>query len=58
MPTYIGTATSRVDGHAKVTGAAKYAGERVVFGRPIGAYQARHVAGEMLPLAGPPNLCL
>jgi len=27
MPTYIGTATSRVDGHAKVTGAAKYAGE-------------------------------
>ena len=27
MTTYIGTATSRVDGHAKVTGAAKYAGE-------------------------------
>ena len=24
---YIGTPTSRVDGHAKVTGAAKYAGE-------------------------------
>lgn len=27
MATYIGVATSRVDGHAKVTGAAKYAGE-------------------------------
>src|ERR1700759_2661017 len=27
MPTYIGTAISRVDGRAKVTGAAKYAGE-------------------------------
>src|SRR3984957_5052090 len=27
MTTYIGTATSRVDGHAKVTGTAKYAGE-------------------------------
>jgi xanthine dehydrogenase YagR molybdenum-binding subunit len=27
MTTYIGTATSRVDGSAKVTGAAKYAGE-------------------------------
>jgi xanthine dehydrogenase YagR molybdenum-binding subunit len=25
--TYIGTPTSRIDGHAKVTGAAKYAGE-------------------------------
>ncbi|MFY9623489.1 MAG: xanthine dehydrogenase family protein molybdopterin-binding subunit, partial [Rhodoplanes sp.] len=27
MTTYIGTATSRVDGRAKVTGAAKYAAE-------------------------------
>ena len=27
MAPYIGTPTSRVDGHAKVTGAAKYAGE-------------------------------
>jgi xanthine dehydrogenase YagR molybdenum-binding subunit len=27
MTTYIGTATSRVDGRLKVTGAAKYAGE-------------------------------
>jgi xanthine dehydrogenase YagR molybdenum-binding subunit len=27
MTRYIGTATSRIDGHAKVTGAAKYAGE-------------------------------
>jgi xanthine dehydrogenase YagR molybdenum-binding subunit len=32
---YIGTATPRVDGHAKVTGAAKYAGE---FGAPNLAY--------------------
>ena len=27
MASYIGTATSRVDGRAKVTGEAKYAGE-------------------------------
>jgi xanthine dehydrogenase YagR molybdenum-binding subunit len=27
MASYIGTSTSRVDGHAKVTGSAKYAGE-------------------------------
>ena len=27
MTTYIGTATSRIDGRAKVTGAARYAGE-------------------------------
>ena len=27
MTSYIGTATSRIDGRAKVTGAAKYAGE-------------------------------
>jgi xanthine dehydrogenase YagR molybdenum-binding subunit len=32
MTTYIGTATSRVDGHAKVTGTAKYAGEFNVTG--------------------------
>src|SRR5437764_2369617 len=35
MASYIGTATSRVDGHAKVTGAAKYAGE---FSAPDLAY--------------------
>jgi xanthine dehydrogenase YagR molybdenum-binding subunit len=35
MAPYIGTPTSRVDGHAKVTGAAKYAGE---FGAPELAY--------------------
>ncbi|HYW64487.1 MAG TPA: xanthine dehydrogenase family protein molybdopterin-binding subunit [Bradyrhizobium sp.] len=35
MAAYIGTATSRVDGRAKVTGAAKYAGE---FGAPDLAY--------------------
>ena len=28
--TYIGAPTSRIDGHAKVTGAAKYAGEHNV----------------------------
>ncbi len=32
MKTYIGTATSRVDGRAKVTGAAKYAGEFITAG--------------------------
>jgi xanthine dehydrogenase YagR molybdenum-binding subunit len=32
MQTYIGTPTSRVDGHAKVTGEAKYAGEFNVSG--------------------------
>jgi xanthine dehydrogenase YagR molybdenum-binding subunit len=35
MALYIGTPTSRVDGHAKVTGAAKYAGE---FASPDLAY--------------------
>jgi xanthine dehydrogenase YagR molybdenum-binding subunit len=35
MAPYIGTPTSRVDGHAKVTGAAKYAGE---FSAPDLAY--------------------
>lgn len=35
MAPYIGTPTSRIDGHAKVTGAAKYAGE---FGAPDLAY--------------------
>jgi xanthine dehydrogenase YagR molybdenum-binding subunit len=29
---YVGTPTSRIDGHAKVTGAAKYAGEHTVEG--------------------------
>jgi xanthine dehydrogenase YagR molybdenum-binding subunit len=37
MAPYIGTPTSRVDGHAKVTGAAKYAGE---FGAADLAYGA------------------
>ena len=32
MTTYIGTATSRVDGRAKVTGAAKFAGEFITPG--------------------------
>jgi xanthine dehydrogenase YagR molybdenum-binding subunit len=35
--TYIGTPTSRVDGHAKVTGAAEYAGEFVAPGLAYGA---------------------
>jgi xanthine dehydrogenase YagR molybdenum-binding subunit len=37
MAPYIGTPTSRVDGHAKVTGAAKYAGEFNVPGLAYGA---------------------
>ena len=37
MAPYIGTPTSRVDGHAKVTGAAKYSGE---FGAPDLAYSS------------------
>ena len=37
MTTYIGTATPRVDGKAKVTGAAKYAGEFNVPGLAYGA---------------------
>ena len=42
MTAYIGTPTSRVDGHAKVTGAAKYAGE---FNVPGLAYaRRRHLA--------------
>ena len=35
MTAYIGTATSRVDGRDKVTGAAKYAGE---FEAPLEAF--------------------
>jgi xanthine dehydrogenase YagR molybdenum-binding subunit len=34
---YIGTPTSRIDGHVKVTGAAKYAGEHTVDGLAYGA---------------------
>jgi xanthine dehydrogenase YagR molybdenum-binding subunit len=37
MNAYIGTSTSRIDGHAKVTGAAKYAGEFNVTGLVHGA---------------------
>jgi xanthine dehydrogenase YagR molybdenum-binding subunit len=37
MAIYIGTPTSRVDGHAKVTGAAKYAGEFTNEGLVYGA---------------------
>ncbi|MEH2512303.1 xanthine dehydrogenase YagR molybdenum-binding subunit [Nitrobacteraceae bacterium AZCC 1564] len=37
MSPYIGVATSRVDGHAKVTGAAKYAGEFKVAGMAYGS---------------------
>src|SRR5205823_13718078 len=44
MPTYIGTPTSRVDGRAKVTGAAKYAGE---FNVPDLAYG--YVVGSTIP---------
>jgi xanthine dehydrogenase YagR molybdenum-binding subunit len=45
MTSYIGTPTSRVDGHAKVTGAAKYAGEfnttGLVHGRVVTSTIAR-----------------
>src|SRR5690349_11016432 len=41
---YIGTSTSRVDGHAKVTGAAKYAGEFNMPGLVYGAVVASTIA--------------
>ena len=41
---YIGTPTSRVDGHAKVTGAAKYAGEFNVPDLAYGAVVASTIA--------------
>ncbi len=44
MAQYIGTATSRVDGRAKVTGAAKYAGEFHVEGLAYGAIVTSTVA--------------
>jgi xanthine dehydrogenase YagR molybdenum-binding subunit len=44
MAPYIGTPTSRVDGHAKVTGAAKYAGEFNVPGLAYGAVVASTIA--------------
>jgi xanthine dehydrogenase YagR molybdenum-binding subunit len=61
MKNYIGTATSRVDGRAKVTGAAKYAGEfntnglaygSVVTSRIAKGRIARIDAGEALRVAG------
>jgi xanthine dehydrogenase YagR molybdenum-binding subunit len=42
--TYIGTPTSRVDGHAKVTGAAKYAGEFNTDGLAYSAVVASTIA--------------
>jgi xanthine dehydrogenase YagR molybdenum-binding subunit len=44
MAPYIGTPTSRVDGHTKVTGAAKYAGEFNVPGLAYGAVVASTIA--------------
>ena len=41
---YIGTPTSRVDGHAKVTGAAKYAGEFIAPGLAYGAVVSSTIA--------------
>jgi len=61
MAPYIGTPTSRVDGHAKVTGAAKYAGEFNVPGLAYGAVVTSTIAkgriaridvGEALRVAG------
>ena len=42
--TYIGTPRSRIDGHAKVTGAAKYAGEFNIKGLAYGAVVASTIA--------------
>ena len=42
--TYIGTPKSRVDGHAKVTGAAKYAGEFNAPGFAYGSVVASPIA--------------
>jgi len=44
MTTYIGTATSRIDGIAKVTGTAKYAGEFNTDGLAYGAVVASTIA--------------
>jgi xanthine dehydrogenase YagR molybdenum-binding subunit len=44
MAPYIGTPTSRVDGHAKVTGAAKYAGEFSAPGLAFGAVVTSTIA--------------
>ena len=44
MAPYIGTPTSRIDGHAKVTGAAKYAGEFNVPGLAYGSVVASTIA--------------
>ena len=44
MNTYIGTATSRVDGRAKVTGAAQYAGEFNVPGLAYGSVVTSTIA--------------
>jgi len=42
--TYIGTSTSRIDGHAKVTGAAKYAAEHSVGGLAYAAVVTSTIA--------------
>jgi len=44
MTSYIGTATSRVDGRAKVTGAAKYAGEFTTAGLVHGSVVTSRIA--------------
>jgi xanthine dehydrogenase YagR molybdenum-binding subunit len=44
MAPYIGTATSRVDGHAKVTGSAKYAGEFTAPGLAYGSVVTSTIA--------------
>ena len=42
--TYVGTPTSRIDGHAKVTGTAKYAGEHNVDGLAYAAVVTSTIA--------------
>jgi xanthine dehydrogenase YagR molybdenum-binding subunit len=50
MAPYIGTATSRIDGFAKVTGAAKYAAEFNVPGLTYGSVVTSTIAkGRIVP---------
>ena len=50
MAPYIGTSTSRVDGFAKVTGAAKYAAEFNVPGLTYGSVVTSTIAkGRIVP---------
>ena len=47
FPPYTGQATSRVDGRAKVTGSAKYAGDHNAKGLAYGAVVASTIAARI-----------